>query len=105
VHYRLTTYEANAINRRRTNGESIKNRMDESPPAWPTGAQAHIGNTVVAGDTVSMTVVRVWHDVGKYQRGISVLNGQCLLDGNDQYWVTSVHEGEGPGTWSWPPKV
>ena len=33
------------------------------------------------------------------------LNGQVILDGNDSLWVTSVPEGDEPGTWHWPERI
>lgn len=78
VHYRLSAKDAETINHRRTQ---------------------HVGNPANEGDILPMIMVRVWpgdtHGV----------NGQVLLDGNDQLWVTSVAEGDGPGTWSSPPRV
>jgi hypothetical protein len=96
LHYRLTASDAQAINRRRTSGASIADRMKQDPPAWPAGAQAHIGNTASEGDTVPLVVVRAWS---------SGVNGQALLDGNDTLWVTSAEEGTEPGTWAWPPRA
>ena len=53
VHYVLSTQNAEQINRRRTNGSSIAVRMKEVPPAWPAGAQAHIGNEAQEGQVLS----------------------------------------------------
>lgn len=110
VHYRLSENDATQINRRRTTGKSIADRMkleldrlnhqrDEGVQAfaWPAGAQAHIGNTAAEGDVVPLVVVRV--------SSPTVCNGQALLDGNDVLWVTSAHEGTEPGTWAWPPRA
>lgn len=106
VHYRLSADDATAINRRRTTGASIAERMkiqvsqvESMQPltAWPAGAQAHIGNEVKEGDTFPMLIVRCWGDTET-----SCVNGQVLLDGNDALWATSVSVGEGPRTWSWP---
>ena len=44
-----------------------------------------------------MIIVRVWPD--------NLVNGHAVLDGNDALWVTSVPEGEHPGTWAWPPRA
>lgn len=54
------------------------------------------GNSPREGDRVPMIVVRVWPD------GV---NGQAILDGDDSLWLTSRAEGDGPGTWAWPPRV
>jgi len=97
VHYRLSAQDAEAIARRRTSGASIAERMNETPPAWPAGAQAHIGNSVAEGDTFPMLIVRVWGPVAE-----SAVNGQVFLDSNDVFWATSRTVGEGPGTFSWP---
>jgi hypothetical protein len=105
VHYRLSADDAQQINRRRTTGASIAERIkrefvDQSGgfnPAWPLGAQAHIGNEVKEGDTFPMLIVRCWGDTET-----SCVNGQVFIDGNDALWATSVSVGEGPRTWSWP---
>jgi|SRR6185295_17620193 len=103
VLYTLSESDAQAINRRRTNGSSIAARMKASPAEWPEGAQAHIGNSASAGDVVPLVVVRVWpHEFGE---GVPGVNGQALLDGNDTLWITSAKEGSEPGTWAWPARV
>ncbi len=91
VHYVLTEDDATQINRRRTTGQSIGERIKEK--IWPIGAQAHIGNTAHEGDHYPTVVVKVWPES---------INGQATLDGNDTFWVTSRQEGTGPGTWHWP---
>jgi hypothetical protein len=106
VHYTLNEQDAAEINRRRTTGKSISERMKvqvsqvetETPIlGWPTGAQAHIGNTAEAGQIFPAVSVRVWSP--------AMANLQVLLDGNDVYWATSRHEGTEPGTWAWPPRA
>lgn len=70
----------------------------------PIHGQAH-GNHVQEGDHVPMMIVKVWPDeFGKDNPGV---NGQCLLDGNDQYWVTSAKydEGKAHRTWHWIEKA
>lgn len=62
---------------------------------------AYQANNHHAGDVVPMTVVRPWHATGKYNKGVSVLNGQAFIDGPFTFWVLSASEGEGPGQWSW----
>jgi hypothetical protein len=116
VHYTLSADDAAQIQRRRTTGKSIAERLlwgsagrhaeaipahseDGSLRAWPVGAQAHIGNSVAEGQVVPMLIVAVWPN------DIHGVNGQAFLDGNDVLWVTSVKEGTGPRTWSWPPRV
>ncbi len=101
VQYRLSAQDAEAINRRRTTGRSIADRMKQEATnnvmAWPAGAQAHIGNSVSEGDTFPMLLTRIWGS-----DATSAVNGQVLLDGNDVFWATSRVVGEGPGTFSWP---
>lgn len=95
LHYRLSVTNAEAIRRRRV--------AKPHEPGWPAGAQAHVGNPPNAGDVVPLVVVRVWPD--EFGPGVVGVNGQALLDGNDQLWVTSVREGTEPGTWCWPPRA
>lgn len=86
--YVLTAEDAESINRRRTTGESIAERMKilwESISAWPKGAQAHIGSEVKEGDVFPMFVTRVNED--------GTANGQVLLDGNDVLWVKNLASG------------
>jgi hypothetical protein len=89
VHYKLSESDAAQINRRRV--------AQPHSPEWPAGAQAHVGNNVAAGETVPLIVIRNW--------SADLINGQALLDGNDQFWVTSAHQGDEPGQWNWPPRV
>lgn len=96
VHYRLSADDAARINRRRTDGASIAERMKGTRPAWPEGAQAHIGNPVQAGDIFPMLITK---------SSASWCNGQVFLDGNDVLWVTSVAKGDTDGTWFWPPRA
>lgn len=103
VLYTLTEQDAAQVNRRRTNGASIADRLKQEPPVWPAGAQAHIGNHANAGDVVPLVVVKVWPN--EYGENVPGVNGQALLDGNDALWVTSAREGTEPGTWMWPPRV
>lgn len=101
VHYRLTPSDADAINRRRTSGGSIAERI--AAKLWPLGAQAHIGNRVHAGDEFPLLVTKVWGNAPD-----SAVNGQVLLDGSDVLWATSVHvavAGADHGTYSWPVRV
>ena len=98
VIYRLTAADADAINRRRTDGISIARRIARNDPtgmssAWPIGAQAHIGTPVVEGEEFPMMVVK------PYTRGI---RGQVFLDGTDVLWVVDISMGSEPGMWHWP---
>lgn len=95
VHYCLRFSDAEQINRRRTNGHSIAERIKEEK--WPIGAQAHIGNEVKENDIFPMLIVKVWGDAPE-----CAVNGQVYLDGNDVFWATSVSVGIGPGTYAWP---
>lgn len=122
VLYTLSDTDAEAVNRRRTSGSSIAERIKRqvlaaaetadqnserivggTVPQWPLGAQAHIGNPASAGDVVPLVVVRVWPN--EYGEGVPGVNGQAFLDGNDALWITSAREGTEPGTWAWPPRV
>jgi len=95
--YTLTAADADAINRRRTNSESILERIHGGK--WPLGAQAHIGTQVSAGDTFPMIVVRA--------TAYNSVNGQVLLDGTDTLWAQDKYESHGPsqGCWHWPPRT
>jgi hypothetical protein len=62
-------------------------------PGTFTG-QLRIGNTPNPGDVVPAIVVTAWTS--------EMFNGQALLDGNDALWLTSVHEGDGEGQFTWP---
>jgi hypothetical protein len=90
VHYRLSKADVEAINRRR------EDAIAAAASRQASGYQVHVGNKVIEGDVVPAIIIRVWPD------GV---NAQAFLDGNDTLWLTSRAEGEGPGTWSWPPKV
>lgn len=99
VHYTLTDGDATEINRRRQDFASA-NTLPEGTSGQPaTGFQAHVGNHAEAGQVFPATVVRVFHPT------VTTANLQVALDGNDTYWATSRTEGEGPGHWSWPPRV
>ncbi len=100
VLYTLTDRDADAINRRRTTGKAIADRMATEPPAWPAGAQAHIGNTVSQGDTFPMIITRTW---GSDEH--SAVQGTVFLDGNDTFWATSRVVGEHAGMYRWPSRA
>lgn len=101
VLYVLNETDAEAINRRRTDGASIAVRIQENK--WPLGAQAHIGNTVRVGQVLPATVVQVFGIDGDDNPPINL---QVILDGSDSYWATSRHRSESPenGFWFWPPR-
>ena len=84
---------ADEVNRRRTTGASIADRITAS--AWPVGAQAHIGSPVRHGDVLPAMVVRV-HDHHS-------VNLRVMLDGTDVYWATSVafDPAKRPRSWHW----
>jgi hypothetical protein len=93
VHYKLSDYDAEAINRRRFD-------FAAAAPA-NTGFQGHVGNRAEAGQVFPATIVRVFDPEG--DTGTS--NLQVSLDGNDTYWATSRKAGDEEGTWSWPPRA
>ena len=93
VHYVLRKQDADDINRRR----------QISVDSQPYGAQIHKGNVAREGDHVPMMVVKVWPN--EFGEGVPGVNGQCFLDGTDQFWVTSARFGEGPGTCHWIEKA
>lgn len=95
VIYTLTERDADEINRRRTTGTHIRQRIEKNEANvthWPIGVQAHIGVPASAGEEFPMIIVRVMGDA---------VNGQVLLDGNDSLWVTSKVKGD----WQWPTRV
>jgi hypothetical protein len=106
VIFKLTEEMAHQINRRRTIGSSISERIQRNTPNvthWPLGAQAHIGNNAHPGEEYPLVVTRVWPD--EFGPDVPGVNGQVLLDGNDCLWVTSVGEGPNEGQWHWPERV
>lgn len=82
VSYKLTQNQASAINHRR-------------------GLHPSSGNSVRPGDTVPVVVVRVWPE--------NRINGQAILDGEDNIWVTSAtYAADGvhlPGTWLYAEEI
>ncbi|MEU9050213.1 hypothetical protein AB0D37_07370 [Streptomyces sp. NPDC048384] len=91
VHYRVTEYDADRINKRR------KDAYKSGAYAEENGTIAHVGNDVAAGQVFPALVVRVWSG--------DLVNLQVSLDGNDTYWATSRAEGEDTGQWAWPEVV
>lgn len=84
VHYRLTQYDVDSIERRKT-------------------AAGAVANPHTVGQVVPLDIVLVWPD--EHGAGVPGVNGQAKIDGNFQLWITSAREGTEPGTWSWPPRV
>ena len=99
IHYTLTQQDVDQIMRRRTSASEIASRMAATPPGWPAGAQAHIGNTVRPGQIVPVIIVAVWSEV--------CINGRAMLDGTDEYWVSSAMFSPEPnqGMWHWPERA
>jgi hypothetical protein len=108
VYYVLSAQDAAEINRRRTTGASIAERMKQELQqlyngvqstvfGWPAGAQAHIGTPVEAGEILPAMVLKVWGQ----ESGCS--NLKVMLDGTDTYWATSRNfaADKAPGTWHW----
>lgn len=101
VLYRLTAEDVESINRRRDDfNRTMAGDPENKHPAWVPGAVAHYGNRVSVGDYWPMIIVRRWTD--EFGPGEHGVNGQVILDGSDTLWVTSVKQGDGNGTWTWP---
>jgi hypothetical protein len=58
-------------------------------------------NGLNEGDYLPAVVVRVWNEDGPYA---DLVNLSVFTDGGGVLWATSVHEGDAPGEWSWPPR-
>lgn len=93
VHYVLTEADVDKINKRRWDFE----RHQRSDEYRDTGYIAHFGVTPEDGEVVPLIITRVVTE--------HIISGQAFLDGSDTLWVSPIVEGEGPGTWSWPPRV
>ena len=99
VHYRLSDWDAQDINRRRRDFSAFTRtypRPDESGTPGASGHIGHFGNHADEGDILPAMIVKTW--------GGTTVNLQVYLDGNDIYWATSRQEGESPGSWMWPPR-
>lgn len=103
VHYRIGERDAQDINRRRHDFMQFTRtyaRPENPGEPGATGHVGHYGNQVTPGDVYPAMIVRVFpgnpHDV---------VNLQVHLDGNDIFWATSRHQGDGNGEWAWPPRV
>lgn len=90
--YALAPSDVDLITSRRTNAESVRNRLKRNPPEWPEGAHANVGDPVTPGERVPLIVTRV--DVEA-----QTVSGHVLLNGSDQHWVVqaAVVSGEYPG--------
>lgn len=86
VHYRLSASDVTEINRQRT-----------SEPGAGRG-----GNSPAEGHVYPAMIVRVWSETPAEDEHIQL---QVFLDGNDAYWATSRHQGDGLGEWFAPPRV
>jgi hypothetical protein len=117
VVYKLSAQDCEQINRRRTDGISISERMkttlsvleaDEglADKIWPRGAQAHIGNLVVEGQALPMIITQVFIEGEPNTLSLpSSVNGQVFLDGNDVLWVRDAEQGNEIGMWHWPDRA
>ncbi len=108
VHFRVSAADAEAINRRRADFAAYRRQVGAAQQGEPgsldsgqSGHVGHTGNMAAEGDVFPAVVVRTW---GSTPATFSA-NLQVFLDGNDTYWATSRSEGDGPGFWSWPPRV
>ena len=86
VHYTISDAQAKLINERRAESNGI-----------------YYGNQASAGQVYPMLITRVWD--APTQNENSAVQGQVFLDGNDTFWVTSGHQGEGEYYWFEPPRV
>lgn len=90
--YRLTAADVDYIKNRRFPPVGFAQRIlgvTSSPSPYFQGSQVNVG------DIVSLTVTAI--------RPLDAsVNGQAVLDGNDNVWVVNAREGSGPGNWSTP---
>lgn len=91
VHFMLSESDAKEINKKRAQVDYSNPRLD--------GTQMHVGNHVEAGEHIPMMIVKVWN------KKLGYVNGKLFLDGNDDYWVTSVSPGNEPHSWHWMEKA
>lgn len=94
VLFSLAQYQVEEINRRR---KDAQREMDYH--RWKkNGVQIHVGNEVKAGDVYPAMVVRVWGDTPT-----CAVNLKVMLDGTDDYWVTSTNAVDQPteGKYHW----
>src|SRR5580765_3370402 len=91
VVYVLSAEDAERVNRRRTSGESIGERVRSG--SWPLGAQAHIGEGVEEFEAFPALVVAAYGDAltGEGEE----VNLKVFLDGTDELWVQGPKEDAG----------
>lgn len=89
VYVKLSEQDCTAINKRRE--DFSKNNLEN----WQLGSQAHVGNRVEIGEVCAAIIVKVWSE--------TTINAKVLLDGNDDFWATSLVLGEGEHQWDWMP--
>lgn len=88
VHYTLSHTDIEIIRKRRN---------------WALGEKSdHLGNPVVVGDIFPAMITRVWDSNPTEE---SVVQLQVFLDGSDQVWASSVHQGTNEGQWAEPAKI
>jgi hypothetical protein len=101
VYFTLAPWQAEAINKRRSDGTRCidKHRWESD------GTQVHVGNSVEEGQVVPAMVVAVWGSTPE-----SAVNLKLMLDGTDDYWVTSTSVEDEytdgrhtPGRYHWMP--
>lgn len=90
VMYVVTEDDAIRINRRRTTGAAIAERIKDN--SWPLGAQAHIGEVVNPGSKFPMIVTNAYELHAGGDRWVRYVTGQVFLNGSDAYYVTDVRE-------------
>lgn len=105
VVYTLSEEDAQQINRRRTTGKDISDRIKEDK--WPLGAQAHIGERVYGDgkDVLPLIITRV--KFSNPDTPDDCVSGKVLLNGSDFLFVEGVRmlgiEGTPEtGCWHWP---
>jgi hypothetical protein len=97
VIYTLSEQDAELINGRRLAAGAHSREHSEH-----NGTVLHVGNQVTVHDSFPMVITRV---LGSTALGEYLVNGSVVLDGNDLHWATSVKQGTGHRTWSWPVKA
>ena len=65
-----------------------------------SGFEHNNANKAYAGQIFPMMIVATW---GNYPGAL--VNGQVFVDGNFTIWVTSINEGVGYRSYSWPERV
>lgn len=87
VHYKLQQHDIESIRQQRFDGQN--NFGDR-------------GNPVEVGDVFPAMITRVWDPEPTEE---SVVQLQVFLDGNDQIWASSAHQGEENGQWREPKRA